>query len=231
VPTTAPSIAATTAATTAPTGPVHSPLYIQGVSQEQMITYFNEVVLSMEYSSGDGNPSVVQKWANPIYYYIVGQPTDRDQAVLEKLTAQLNAIPGFPGIRPATGLARNVGLHFLDRAAFRAQFSAVVGGEDAEGAVQFWYYTASNVIHEGRIGYRTDISQQTRDSVIPEEIVNLLGVNDTVLRKDSIVYQYASTATELSEVDLVILQLLYNPKIQCGMDAKACEAVIKTLYY
>lgn len=198
---------------------------------EQMIKYFNEVVLSIEYSTGSGNPSVVQKWKDPIYYYIEGQPTDRDLTVLEKLIAQLNTIEGFPGIRQATGLERNLGLYFVDRTAFRAQFAAVINGEEAEGAVQFWYYTISNAIYRGDIGYRSDIDQKIRDSVIPEEIVNALGLNDTILRKDSIVYQYSSTATELSDVDFVILKLLYHPNMRRGMDAKACEAVIRELYY
>ena len=196
-----------------------------------MIKYFNEVVLSIEYSTGSGDPSVVQKWKDPICYYIEGQPTDQDLAALSKLVAQLNTIEGFPGIRQATDLERNLGLHFLDRTAFRARFSAVINGEEAEGAVQFWYYTLSNTIYQGDIGYRSDIDQKIRDSVIPEEIVNALGLNDTILRKDSIVYQYASTATELSDVDLVILKLLYHPSMQRGMDAKACEAVIRELYY
>ena len=61
--------------------------------------------------------------------------------------------------------------------------------------------------------------------------MNLLGVSDTVLREDSITYQYGSEAVELSEVDWVILKLLYNPKIECGMNAAQCEAVIRELYY
>ena len=38
-------------------------------------------------------------------------------------------------------------------------------------------------------------------------------------------------APDLSDVDWAIIKLLYNPKIQCGMDAAACERVIRELYY
>lgn len=35
----------------------------------------------------------------------------------------------------------------------------------------------------------------------------------------------------LTQVDELILKLLYHPDIQCGMDTAQCEAVIRTLYY
>ena len=230
-PTIAPTAAPTVATTAVPTQPAHSPLYIQGVSQDQMVKYFNEVVLSMEYTTGTGDASLVQKWDRPLCYRIEGSPTDRDLQQLNKLIEQLNAVEGFPGIKAATGLEQNLTLHFVDQPTFRNLYASVINDEWADGAVQFWYYTATNNIHTGRIGYRTDISQTIRDSVIPEEIINLLGLNDTVLRKDSIVYQYGSEVTELSEVDWVILKLLYHPEIKCGMNAAACEKVIRKLYY
>ena len=33
------------------------------------------------------------------------------------------------------------------------------------------------------------------------------------------------------DIDLLILQLLYHPDIKCGMNASACEEVIRSLYY
>ena len=229
--TTAPTAAPTEAPTTEPTEPSHSDLYIEGVSQDQMIAYFNEVVLDMEYTAGDGDVTLVQKWDRPIYYRIEGTPTHQDAATLSNIINQLNTIEGFPGIQVATGLEQNLTIYFLKQADFQNQFSSVVNNETADGAVQFWYYTATNNIHTGRIGYRKDIAQEIRDSVIPEELVNLLGVSDTVLREDSITYQHGSEALELSAVDWVILKLLYNPKIQCGMNAAQCESVIRELYY
>lgn len=224
-------MAPTEAPTTVPTEVPHSELYIEGVSVEQMITYFNEVVLDVEYSTGSGNASLVQKWDRPICYRIEGTPTQKDAQTLSNVISQLNTVEGFPGIRAATGLEQNLSIFFLNQAEFDSRFSSVINGETADGAVQFWYYTATNNIHTGRIGYRKDIAQEVRNSVIPEELLNLLGISDTVQREDSITYQYGSEVTELSPVDWVILKLLYNPKIECGMDAAACEKVIRELYY
>jgi len=232
IPTTQTTAAPTTMPATAPTAPLHSPLYLPGYTTQQIREYFEEVVLHVEYSSGTGDASLVQKWTEPIRYRIFGTPTGEDLAVLEDFFEQLNAVPGFAGIRAAReGEAENLSLRFLNPDGFRDIFSAVVNGEEAYGAVQFWYYTNTNEIYTAQIGYRTDIDQTARSSILVEEIVNALGITDTILRTDSIVYQYSDDNMTLSEVDWLLLKLLYDPAIQCGMNADRCAAVIETLYY
>lgn len=210
----------------------HSELYLPGIEAEKMVQYFEEVVLNMEYTDGTGDATVVQKWLSPIRYRILGKPTEEDLVVLEGLFTQLNNIPGFPGIYPAEYEAQeNMSLYFLEPDAFRERFSQVVHGEDAFGAAQFWYYTETNELHTAQIGYRTDLDQTTRNSVLVEEIINALGISDTVLRPDSIVYQYSNDNLHLSDEDLVILKLLYDPAVRCGMDAADCAAIVRERYF
>ena len=215
-----------------PTPPPHSEFYIPGLPVEQVVEYFSEVVLDVEYTDGTGDATLVQKWLGPIYYRIYGTATDEDLEVLNALFDRLNAVSGFPGIHPAEeGRTENLSLNFLSRDDLHESFSAVLGGQEAYGAVHFWYYTDNNQIYDARIGYRTDLDQTTRNSVLLEEIINGLGITDTLARPDSIVYQYSNANTALSEIDWLILKLLYHPEIRCGMDAESCEAVIRNLYY
>lgn len=210
----------------------HCELYLPGYTADQIRVYFEEVVLNMEYTDGTGDATVVQKWLEPIRYEVYGTPTEEDLRVLEDVFARLNEISGFPGIRPAEYPGQeNMSIHFLEADAFRENFSYVIRGEEADGAAQFWYYTDTNELYAARIGYRTDLEQSVRSSVLVEEIINTLGISDTVLRPDSVVYQYSNENMALSDVDLVILKLLYNPAVQCGMDAEACGAVIRECYY
>ena len=44
-----------------PTMPLHSEFYIDDLSVEDVIAYFNEVCLDAEFVN-EGNPNVVQKW-------------------------------------------------------------------------------------------------------------------------------------------------------------------------
>ena len=174
----------------------------------------------------------MQKWIDPIYYRIQGEPTEEDLAVLNDFFAQLNEVPGFPGIHAATEQDPvNLTIGFWDQETFDAEFFDMLQGDYATGATQFWYYTNTNDIYTARIGYRTDISQEERNSILIEEIVNTLGITDTVLRTDSIVYQYSDENLALSDVDWIILKLLYDPAIRCGMDFDSCSRIIPELYY
>lgn len=217
---------------TEPTKPLHTELYLPDYSVEQIVEYFKEVVLSVEYSDGTGSVDCAKKWLFPIYYQLYGDVTEEDREVLHALCEQLNAIPGFPGIYETTeNTMENMSISFLDPTVFRESFSDVVEGEDAYGATQFWYYTATNELYTARIGCRTDLGREIRNSILMEEIINSLGLTDTVLRPDSITYQYSNDNTALSDVDLLILKLLYDPAIQCGDDADKCCMVIRELYY
>lgn len=207
----------------------HSKLYLPNCSQQQMFDYFEEIVLHMEYSTG--NSSVVQKWNEPLRYHINGTATEKDLEVLTDLFEQLNKVDGFPGIYAADGEQENLTISFLGSEDFNDQFFECINGEDAYGATEFWYYNDTNEIHTARIGYRTDIDQTTRVSILIEEIINMLGFSDTVLREDSIVYQYSNDNTALSDVDWVILKLLYDPQIKCGMNTDNCSDIVKKLYY
>lgn len=215
-----------------PDTPLHSDLYHPDYTAEQIIEFFEEVVLNSEYSDGTGDVNLVQKWLGPIYYRFYGSPTDADKELLNDLFAQLNAIPNFPGIHYAeTESQVNVMLNFLNEADFNESFINVLQGEYAFGAAQFWYYTETNEIHTARIGYRTDIDQSIRNSVLVEEIINMLGITDTLVRQDSVTYQFSNENTVLSDVDLIILKLLFDPSIECGMDADRCSEIIRQLYY
>ena len=197
------------------------------LSVEDVILYFNEVCLDAEYVSG-GNPSLVQKWDEPIRYRIFGAPTEEDLRVLEDLVAWLNTVEGFPGMYPAgDACAPNLQIHFCDQ----DEMVELLGSNFtyADGGVTFWY-DGNNRIYDAIICCRTDLDQHLRNSVILEEIYNGLGpVQDTDLRPDSLIYSGYTEPQAMTGVDELILRLLYHPDIKCGMTAAQCEQVIRQL--
>ena len=210
------------------TEPSHSPLYIDGVDAEEVIGYFNEVCLDAEFVHS-GDASLLQKWAEPIYYFLNGDPTDEDLAVLNDFTLWLNTIEGFPGIyETQNAQMANLRIHFCTQKDMLSLMGDNFTGMD--GAVTFWYM--GNAIYDAIICYRTDLEQQLRNSVILEEIYNGLGpIQDTQLRSDSIIYSDYSEPQQLTKIDELILKLLYHPDMKCGMNAAECGAVIRQLYY
>ena len=221
--------------TTAPTDPTdetepaHSELFLSYVSADEMVQYFNEVVLDAEFVHS-GNANVLQRWGSTICYSIYGNPTDEDLQTLENFVQYLNTIEGFPGMRKAEGTwEENLSIFFCDQQELMDRMGTQYN--DLDGIFTFWY-DGWNTIYDCTICIRTDLDQEVRNSVILEEIYNALGpAQDTDLRQESIIYSGYSTPQALHPIDQVILQLLYHPSMTCGMTIEQCETIIRQLYY
>ena len=225
------TVPVTTEATLPPTQPPTQPplpsLAIPGIPVEDVLLYFNEVCLDAEITHS-GDPSRLQKWEDPICYFLFGEPTQEDLAVLTEYTQWLNTIHGFPGIRETENQwEANLRIHFCTQEELITLMGEAFTGMD--GAVTFWY--EDDVIYDAIICIRTDLDQTLRNSVILEEIYNGLGpIQDTWLREDSIIFAGYSEPQALTAMDELLLELLYRPELQCGMDARECGILIGELY-
>lgn len=228
VETTVPETESTALPTELPTQPPQAEsLCIPGVSVEDVILYFNEICLDAEFVNS-GDPSVLQKWDIPLRYELRGTYTQEDLDTLSDFCQWLNTVEGFPGIQESDSIHEtNLVINFDSY----EEMISLMGDQFAgcDGAVTFHY--ADNAIYLAIICCRNDIPQTLRNSVILEEIYNGLGpIQDTSLREDSIIYAGYSEPQQLTEIDKLILKLLYHPGMKCGMTAAECEAVIRELY-
>ena len=228
--TTEPTTAPTTESTEEPTEDPHSEFYADGVSVDQIIAHFNKVVLGIESNAGTGEVALVQKWDAPINYRIEGMPSRQDAQNLNNLNKKLNEIEGFPGIQAATGLEQNLTIYFLKDEDFKTQFSHVMEEQGTYGVVQMWH-NDSNGIYSGRVGYRQSASQELLDLLIPEKLVEALGISNVTVEKEITTDYKPKTIIDLSELDWSVIKLLYNPRIHNGMTADECEMIIRELYY
>ncbi|MBQ8259427.1 MAG: DUF2927 domain-containing protein [Clostridia bacterium] len=208
---------------------IHSNLYDPDLSVEDAIRFFAEVCLDAEYVHS-GDPSFLQKWTIPIYYSIAGTPTEKDKEVIDETARTLNSIEGFPGMYPSSDINPiNMQIYFCPESDFAPLTGYQSNGND--GFVTFWY-NGFNEIYSSVICVRNDIDQELRNSVIMEEIYNGLGpIQDTKLREDSIIFSGFSAPQAMTNTDLLILRLLYHPKLVCGMNADECARIISQLYY
>lgn len=229
-PTSAPTEAPTAAPSTEPTEEPHSEFYAKGVSVDQVIAHFNKVVLGIELNAGTGEVSLVQKWDAPINYRIEGMPNRQDAQNLNNLTKQLNAVEGFPGIQAAKGLEQNLTIYFLKDEEFKTQFAHIMEGKPGYGVAQVWH-NDSNGIYAARIGYRQSASQELRDLLLPEKLMEMLGISEVTVQKEITTGLKPKTIIDLSDLDWSVIKLLYNPRIHNGMNADECEMIIRELYY
>ena len=203
----------------------HSIYYADRVSVDKIAYYFNDVCYGNEYGN---SKEILTKWQDPIMFYIDGVATMSDYEVLNEFVDFLNNIDGFPGIMQIHDRAQaNLVINFCGLAEFNQHSSE----QNADGFATFNYTTATGVITDGKIYIRTDINQATRSSVILEEVYQILGpTKDTLVRKDSIIYQRGD-ALELSKEDKSIISMLYNNRITAGMSPIQTEEIIREIYY
>ena len=211
----------------------HSVFYNPDYTADEVFAYFKEVVLSSEYTENVENSGLVQKWILPIYYIIEGDHSDEDKRIITDFINELNQIDGFPGMYPVeNGKRPNFVMNFMSSGELMQKMGSAVNFEWSDGISQFWFLLRVNVICRAQIGYDKSMSNAVRPAVLLEEIVNAIGVsNDTETRKDSVVYSEYTETDHLSEMDWLILRILYSDQIKCGMNEDECYAAIKSIYY
>ncbi len=205
----------------------HSVYYADRVSVDKMAYYFNDVCYGSEYGASVSKQTLT-KWQDPIMLYIDGVATMSDYEILTDFLDFLNDIDGFPGIMQIHDKTQaNLVIHFYGQ----AQFAAETERNDADGLATYNYNNQTGVITDGDVYIRTDIDQTNRNSVILEEMYQILGpTKDTLVRKDSIIYQRGN-APKLSKEDESIMRLLYCERITPGMTAAQSEEIIREIYY
>ena len=212
----------------------HSQYYIEGLSADDVVKYFAEVCLDIEYAEDDIYTPVIHKWEEPIYCAAFGSGTEKDLEVVNDFLKLANSIPGFPGIYGAANPKdANLVMEFYSWKDF-AQKTKEKGMDPTNvGGVTFpvWNEQTNKMVF-GLIYYRSDLTQDRRTPILLQELYHSLGfLQDTKLRTESIIHEYDTPVSELTDIDLLLLKLLYHPKIQCGMTEVQCEYIIRELYY
>lgn len=192
---------------------------VTGLSFPDLVDYFVDVALHTEYNDNGLMAEVLlSRWAQPIYYELSGPYTNHDQLILSKLMDTINQVEGFPGIFPAdSDHAANLSISFLSRQEMNDRLLEQYGWCD--GFAHYQWYNANRELFQADVMYCTDMDSSIRDSVICEELIQVLGLsNDSEKYTDSIFYQYGSSVQWPTPYDWALLEMLYSPHLQLGMD-------------
>lgn len=191
-------------------------------TNEEILEYFKEVALKIEY--GNQNNSV-KKWNTPIYYYLDENAKEEDQKHIQLLIEKLNEIPTLPLFIKSSLEEANLVIHFTSSDTLY-KIRKLPG---IEGYCHF-EYDKNNILRKSEITISSDLELETRKSVITEEIVQALGLtNDSEKYENSIFYQYASNLIYPSDLDFIIISLLYNENIKYGMNYENVEEVLNQI--
>ena len=202
------------------------------LSREQIMEYFNAVALHVEYNDFGQHAEVnLCRWNRPVYYRVMGNPTQEDLRLIELLTERMNGVEGFPGIYPAPEeQIPDLNISFVSREDMDRITAHL--GESVDGYATYEWYNANWEIFRGDIFYCGDLTEQHRPGVICEELIQIMGLcSDSTLHRDSLFYQYYSRVRWPSELDWTLFQLLYHPALSSGLTAEEVVAILETLEF
>lgn len=160
------------------------------------------------------------RWETPIRICVTGSPSADDKDQLNKFIMELAThCPNMPNISlVASELEANVVIYYgpLNKLSQHVDYYH----EGNWGAFSY-QYNGNYEIVSGKVGIATDKNNRaSKRHLLREELVGLFGLaNDHEVYADSILYQQWTTVGQLSDVDWLMLNMIYDPDLSCGMSA------------
>lgn len=179
-----------------------------------------ECLIDCAFSNEYGDPnSRLLRWEDAVYVYAAGNPTAEDLQQLDEFLMELSfRVPLFPPVERVDAIEEsNFAVYFVPQSQMADCVKNYVPGN--WGFVTY-YYTRS-VISRAEAAVACDATtQKQRNGILREEIVNGLGLgNDHYRYEDSIIYEKYNEVETLSEVDWLMLNMVYSPYTRPGMTA------------
>ncbi|MDP2892504.1 MAG: DUF2927 domain-containing protein [Bacillota bacterium] len=200
---------------------------VESISPQQALEYFSIVALQSEYGGGSSE-GIVRRWERPIIVEVRGQPTVEDMDTLTAHLNMLNDIEGMPDITITEEAGSgNYIINFVPLDDMGTVIPSYV--EDNWGYVSLSWDSNSRRITKANVAIATDVTNQIRrNHLILEEVTQGLGLlNDSPLYQDSI-YQIDWTETQqLSQLDYLIIEMLYSPAVYAGMHQADAESALE----
>lgn len=202
------------------------------VNQKAAIQYFKDIALGFEF----GNASeVTRRWTSDINIFVTGDSNEILQNELDDILGDLNRL--LPESAPDLSVTRDSSdsnfIVFLgpgeDYARTESRALNLVGSNYGLFFVRF---NAANVITEATMYVDTERPSEIQQRhLLREELTQALGLaKDSSLFPDSIFQQnFTGVATVYNRFDEAIIQMLYHPKMQTGLDEDKVGPILREI--
>lgn len=206
-----------------------------------VISYFKEITLGSEF---DKSAPITKKWVSNIDIFIIGDENPELIAELNDVINELNLLISASKIKISivnTRPSANVIVYFESSFNYGNRFPERRKFLDANAGLFFFKNNSENEITSAEIFVDTQkgtvINQR---SLIREEFTQALGFgNDSPRYQDSIFFEdpindranRTNRNIEYSRLDKTIIKLLYDPRVNTGLDAKEVSQVLEVILY
>lgn len=194
---------------------------------DRAIDYFAEIAGGAEF--GEVAQGYVRKWQQPIRIAVTGQATSEDRTVIEGVVSQVNSLGLLP---PVTILedSEKANVTFIFDSLNNLKRTLPDYREDNMG--MFFFQEQNFVIRQATIGIVSGLTdQKSRNHLIQEEFLQSLGLpRDSEQYPDSIFQQEWTLIQRPSDMDWLLLEMLYRPELSPGMPMNKAKSILHELY-
>lgn len=183
---------------------------------------------SVEYSGDASNSErALTRWEKTIRIYVGGSPSSDDLDQLKRFIMEIAThCPNMPNIRlESSEQDANITIWYCP---IKDMHKHVDDYHEGNWGYFSYTYDSGCRMDSAKIAIATDKNNTaSKRHLLREELVGAFGLtNDHELYSDSILYQEWTTVGRLSEVDWLMLNMLYDPDLTCGMDANETYSVL-----
>ena len=185
---------------------------------------------SVEYGNdGTANGShPLLRWADTIYIYVGGSPAAEDLNELDVFLLELAThCPNMPNIHRVTDRSSaNICIYYCPLNEMGYYLTNYTEGN--WGYFSYWN-NSSGEIYQAEIAIATDVNtRQSKNHLLREELVGAFGLtNDHSSYSDSILYSEWTTTPQLSDLDWLMLNMLYDPDLSPNTSSTDAYRILK----
>lgn len=174
-----------------------------------------------------------RKWVRPLKIYVSGEPGDELNAELNKIIEEIRDIVG-----------RNLDISIVDNKS-DSNFTLFFGTHEAYGKIYpnlveilefnnyyyYIYFTGDGEIYNGNLFIDTNrVDITTQKFFLRKGLTSILGLPMTSnIYEDSIFNCYYRTINEYSLIDKQLIWLLYNSRLDPGLNDKDTREVLENI--
>lgn len=176
----------------------------------------------------DGGEAVLHRMEKPLSVFLREDTEESDRETVRQLLEQLNAVPGFPGLKlTEQEKDADITLTVCSRSEFLELAGSAIGHTEADAAYFLQTDPASGSILGAELYVRSDIEPYSRSLLLRRQLFRVVGfVYDSDLLSDRVLSEGFDAERDLSDTDRLLTELLYRSELSCGMGWADCAAAL-----
>jgi hypothetical protein len=186
------------------------------------LEYFLEIALGIEY--GERPDPVLERWASDWKIYIGGDPSTNDLNCIDSINQRIARLTKLKIIE-VEEISANISIFFVPEREFGKRDPYYPPGNIGYFGV---YTEISGEIVKAIIQISSEDPEKERCHAIAEELSQITGLYaDSFTKKTSLFFQGFSNLQTLSKMDELIMQLLYDKRLEIGMVEEEIRTALK----